>query len=373
MAAVQISGAFMYATGGRVGPFQDGSGNLWAILGDASVHLVAFKSSDAGATWGTSYASTATDAGYAIDALFDGSDAIYVATAAGSPQTLKIYKFTISTTTWSEVYTSGTRPTLGTDVGSHFPIFLTLRSTGEFVVFYQGPTHSLMGTAYRAVYYARCSSAGVWSAGVEVSGAVKLHHYDCRGAVLGASDRVHMFYNDGVSPLDRSINSSNTLDTAGGTFGGYDAAEMWTSYYNATLGKIVIGLHNPNGSTAEVWRASSGATPTFTMDTNSAGAIDRDNNDAVAAFIYEPTGAKLYVFYRDATSNDVYQNSTGTTTWTTASAAVQDVCTAVTGISVGLITNAIGVVFNDTNVYFDKLVLAGGSTYTKAGYGREAA
>lgn len=375
MAAVQISTNYG-GYSGRYGPYQDGSGNLWVIAKDSTNnYLTAFKSSDAGASWGTSYSTSDTGgsiSGYGlVDSVFDSANGVIYALWSAS-STLKIWSFTISTTTWAEVYSSGTRPTSSADVNNFNPAFLTRRSTGEFVVFYQGPTHSLMGNPYRACYYARCSSAGVWQAGVEVSGAVKLHHYDAKSAVLGASDRSHFFFYDGAGSAGlthRSVSSANALDTAANVWTSAGAsANYMTATYNATLAKIVGAPTNQ-----AVFRADSAAGPTWSQDTNnpfSSSLSDWANCPAV--FIYEPTGAKVYTFFRDTTSNDVYYNSTDSTTWTTANAAVQDTATAVTGISVGLITNAIGVIFNDTNVYFDKFSLASGTTYTKAGYAVES-
>lgn len=358
MTAVTIGGTLWPAElTSRCGPFQDGSGNLWVVgfsSGTTSVELLATTSTDGGATWPTAYTTSTSNAfaNYFVDCVFDSASEVIYVTALKS-SAIVIYTFTIGTHAWAEVYTSGTRPTPSTDVNGNVPAFLTRRSTGEFVVFYQGPTHSLMGTPYRACYYARCSSAGVWSAGVEVSAAVKLSHYDAKSAALGASDRSHFLYGDSASSalVHRSLSSANAFGETPGQQQALGNQGYHAIYYDATLAKVVYGAGTSVASL--VARATSGAAPTWTSDTNSVG--DVEGNSSNPAFVYEPTGGDLYVFFRDTTSDDVYQNSTATTTWTTANAALQDAAT-VAGISVGLITNAIGVVFNDAGtVKFDTL------------------
>lgn len=351
MAAVQLSGVWGINLSGRFGPYQDSNGNLWIFGGTGTAgNNRAWKSSDGGVTWGTYY-NAAGLFGDLEDVIFDaaGDKAYLLRLSSGQ---LYIYPFTLSTHTYgSEIYSSGSRPTVGTDVNNKSPAFLTRRSTGEFVVFYQGPTHSSMGSSYRSVYYARCSAAGVWSAGVEVDagGAV---NYDCKEACLGASNRVHMLYtHSSLNLLHRSLDSTNTFagpDTLGGSL---PTAYCYSIYYDATLGKVVA---NESGT---VYRGTSSATPGWATDTG-LGFSGNVSTACTVAFLYEPTDAKLYAFYRDASSDDVYQNSApdSGTTWGTP--AQQDVCTAVNGISVGLITDAIGVVFNDSGVYFDKLVLS---------------
>lgn len=333
MAAASIS-SIIWPTvgpGGRFGPFQDSNGDLWVVGVSSAGELRSVISTDAGATWETYYGLTGVTRN-PTDCVFNSkNDVIYVTCVQGT--TIYIYSFTISTTTWAEIYSSGTRPTVALDVNNKSPVFLTRRSSGEFVVFYQGPTHSNMGSAYRSVYYARCSAAGVWSSGVEVD-AGGATNYDCKSACRGELNRTHMFFASALSgapATHRSLSSANALDTAG-SVGGYTNANIdyYTAYYDAFLGKIIWGMP----SLGYIYRATSGAGPTWTLDTNTPTNLT-EPNVCGPNFIYDPSSAKLYCFYRDATSDDVYQNSAAATTWGTP--VQQDACAAVTGISVGLL------------------------------------
>lgn len=304
MAVVQISGSNWSQTTGKRGPFQDSNGDLWLVFMTLTgQYLRAAKSSDVGASWNTNYDSTASISGL-VDVVWDGSDIIYALVIQST--VLNIYSFTISTQTWARKDT-GTGPTIGTDgLGAH-PAYLIYRSTGDFVVFFQGTTHSLMGTPYRACRYAICSSAGVWSSAVEVSGAVKLHHYDCKSACLGASNRSHFYYTDGPginSPgTHRSLSSANAFgETPGQNVVTDDSSWSYSIYYDSILGKVVLS----GGATSQViLRADSAAGPTWINDSSSPAA---ELASSAPAFIYEPTDEKLYIFSRDAMSDDLYRN-----------------------------------------------------------------
>ncbi len=353
MAAVQISGAvWPLAIAGRIGPFKDGSGNLWVIAFDSTPHVVAYKSSDAGATWGTSFAGAATLGNFSLDCVYDGNNIIYVLVQDGS-NVLNIYSFTISTTTWTDLYASGTKPTVIGDVSARFPAFLAVRSTGEFVVGYNSTLHNV---SFRSVGYARMSSAGVWSAAVRLDANNAAIHYSMRGVVLGASDRVHFAWTQsGGSWEERTLSSGNALDTVntGGNSPVGSEGRLGGLYYNATLANVVLGT----STTQFVWRGASAASTALTVDATAlqAGAIKIAGG---AAFFYHPVSSVLYCFYVDNTSADVFVNTCagGGTTWGTA--ATQDVATAAAGVSVGLIATGIGVLFNDTNVFFDTYIIA---------------
>lgn len=305
-----IAASWPQENSARLGPFQDDSGNLWIIAVSVSgTKLRAYKSSDGGASWDTCYESASTGGIYAVDAVFDlANGVIYVVNVVGAAA-IRIYSFTIGTTTWVQFSSATGQPTAFAGINGYYPAFLIRRSTGEFVVVYQGPLHRSMGGDYRSVYYARCSAAGAWSAGVEVDAGGKVH-FDCKGACLGASDRVHMIYVSGTNLYHRSLSSANALDTAGIPAGG-SSANFYTIYYDGVLAKIVVdssGIY-PN----RVARADSIADPSWTGDTNNFGDSERASCPGV--FIYEQTDAKLYAFYRDGTSDDVFVSATGGTAW----------------------------------------------------------
>ena len=355
MAAVQITSAvWPTARTARLGPYMDGSGNLWVIANFYTgiiYNPCAFKSTDGGTTWShTSYSAAPGNSQEMIDSVYDGSDTIYVLwqDAAFS---LYITQFTLSTATWTSV-AGATSFAVQADVNGRRPAFLARRSDGSFVVTYQGPTANNMGTGYRQMYYVTCTSAGVWGTATLAYGLSGSQvHVDTKCAVLGTSDRVHMLnYNATLLLTAISLSSANALDTAQSTAGG-GATSYYTIFFDANLGKLVV-----DNSITKPSRATSQANTTWTQDSTAFGT------DAPAScptvFVYDNTGSKLYVLYRDSSTADIFVNSAASTTWGTA--ATQDTATAPVGISAGKITSAIGLVFNDTNVYFDKYSLATG-------------
>lgn len=367
MAAVQITGAVYPVSGvGQIGPFRDGSGNLWVFAFDSTPHVVAYKSSDSGATWGTTFATAATYGNFSLDCVYDGSNVVYVLVQNAS-HVLNILTFTISTTTWADTYVSGTKPTVNTDANSKYPAFLNRRSTGEYVAVYQGPFHS---STFRSVFWARCSSAGVWTAGAEVDAVNATVHYSLKGAVLGASNMTHMFFtNSSSAPTHRSVSSTNVLGTAASVSSSGVHSEIAYSAirYDATAG-LIWGACNATANIRFFWRATSTANPTFTVDANVASASWQVGTGS-SAVIYSSISAKLYGFWQ-GTSSDLYGNSASGTTWGTEAAL--DVATLAFGVSVNSSSTGFDYVYGDSGVFYDSLAVSAAVTdsfaFTGGGY-----
>jgi hypothetical protein len=343
--------------GGRYGPFKDDSGNLW-IIGylTGTFKLTAWRSTDGGATWNTNF--QATGAGSAtLDCFFDITNQIIYAVAdSGGTRILGVWKFQISTTTWSEVFSSGTRPQASNDTTyTKCNASILVRSTGEIVVVYQGPTHSVMGTAYDSVYYARLSSAGVWSAGVQVDDNAA-QSYPFLNACLGASDRVHMFMNANGTAKHRSLDSTNVMDTLANVTGVYGVANNLASFWNSTRGLMVVFQ---GGSV--VSRASSVANPTWTDDPVTLAA----KNTVAAALVYDGAG-KIIIVYVDNSTSDIFTSSSSTTSW--PAGTLLDVATGPGWVSAGyMAVGQAGVTWNDGSQYFDAMTTAGPKPLPVAG------
>lgn len=298
--ATALTAAWPNQIAARIGPFQDGSGNLWAIVVKTTISAV--RSTDGGATWDTQYDQSVINARGEFDCVFDFANGLIYVVAIDSGSAARILSFNVTSHVWTAIDGATSRPSISGDVNGKLMVFLTRRSTGEFVIFYQGNLHS-MGNDYRSVYYARCSAAGVWSSSVAVA-ALKNTLYDAKSAVLGDSDRFHMIYNPGAATMKhRSLSSANGLDTeANAGTANATTANYYNLYYNNILAKIVFELDN-----GIVHRATSAANPTWTADANAIGSPE--NGGSPAAWVYDLAGEKLYVFYRDATSDDVYVNA----------------------------------------------------------------
>lgn len=371
MAAVQISGAvWPAAITGRLGPFADSSGNLWVFALDSTPHVVAYKSSDGGVTWGTTYATSGTYGNFSLDCVYDGSDTVYVLVQDAS-NVLNILSFTLSTHTWADLYVSGTKPAALADVNSRFPAFLVRRSTGEIVVSYQSALHS---TTFRSISYARFSTAGAWSAAVRVDQNNATIHYSLKGMVLGASDRVHFAYiQSNSTAISRSISSANSIDTAQTAGSGGNVAETTFNaiFYDAAVG-LVWGFNSQTTNLRFPYRATSGANATWTADANqiSANLAISTGTGSSVAFAYDSANSKLWGAFQGAGS-DVYYNSAAVagTTWGTE--ALLDAATAAKGFSMTKSGFGLHVAYGDSGVFYDHIgnisipaAVAGTSTTT---------
>src|SRR5215831_19930533 len=91
----------------RIGPFKDSSGNLW-IIGQSGNVKGHFKSTDNGASW-SSFTSSGQPSSGGWDSVIDAAGNNIYSICVTSVQ-ISIFKLVLSTETWSEVYSSGTRP-----------------------------------------------------------------------------------------------------------------------------------------------------------------------------------------------------------------------------------------------------------------------
>ncbi len=93
-------------------------------------------------------------------------------------------------------------------------VSIVRRGTGDpDIILYSGDTDDERGTEFERVDYAR-RNGGTWTVGIQVSAGGGADHVPGR-AVLGSSDKVHLFwYDTGAETIGhRSLNSSNTLSS----------------------------------------------------------------------------------------------------------------------------------------------------------------
>jgi Concanavalin A-like lectin/glucanases superfamily len=361
----------------RLGPFQDASFNLWVVAFNGSTKVTAYESTDGGATWATSYAAVGTFLTASLDCVFDSAAGVIYAAVQTTSNVVQIWSFTIGTTTWARV-DSGTGPTVYADAGGLFPAFIAKRTVSaatEYVVLHQGALHN---STYRTASYARFA-AGAWVAPVELDAGGN-YNYSVKGICNGlAADRVHFLWYDARSTLlycqERSLTAATTLSTVSNltATGTAEEAAYFSIFYHPTLARLVVAAPTYTTTYRPVMRSaqdSGAANPqTWANDTNTAGTDEPATCPMV--FAYSTVTSKLYAFFREYTSDDVYWNSVAASTWTTAAAAALDVATAATGISTGILATGIGVLHNDSGIYYDKLSIPNPHSYT-AGIALEA-
>jgi hypothetical protein len=182
-------------------------GNLYVVaLGSAAAssgHIAAWKSTDGGETWAeVDSADRITGiAGDSFAAVASGTT-IHVAYQLLSDTAVRVRPFDCATEQWGTA--TGAGPALTANVGANahvtgqIALFLCVRSDGDYVVLHQGNDQAVMGNSYRRVVYSR-HEGGTWTSDVVVDPSAGTQvHYDARTAILGSSDRVHLFYSNGT-------------------------------------------------------------------------------------------------------------------------------------------------------------------------------
>jgi hypothetical protein len=287
------------------------SGSLYALMEDNGVgstnpdrHMV--KSTDRGATW-----RLIDDANNPAQRDWEASDAVIVGSVMyiGSQLNNDVYhdRFNLGTDTWDgtiideAVQTGVTRDDQTSAIER--------RSDGSVVQFWQE-----QNTNFRIRYKVR---NGSWGTVADLDSESGVDWSDV-WAILGASDLVHIFYNDNTNGnlYHRSLSSSDVL-------GARDLVHNDTGIGGIDLSPIIGAVHivDPTPSVTErilvAFRdESDGLIYTSYVDddgTPSSVVVASDNavaqngiggNDCAAALIND--GQIIHLFYADVTNRDIY-------------------------------------------------------------------
>lgn len=354
---------------GHLGPWESG-GALYmpAYFFSGTMQLAMFKSADGGETW-AEVDSADRITGVLSDVLSTAQvgTTLYIlhTLSAGTGQ---VRKFECSTDQWvaAESGMATSPPALVANVSSIRAGFLCVRGDGNYVVFHNGATESVMGSSYRRIKYSRFQS-GAWTINVRVDGGTgDQFHWDARAAQLGSSSRSHFFYtksNAGFTLYQKSLTSGNTLNSESSVTGLSDASNgnypvgNPTAYVDGSDTKIVVPLAtSDSGGAKGLQRFVSADSPTLNaMEiVSTVNNVERNTSNAGAGAVDSIT---VYDFWPDSINDDLWHdNDAGSGTWGT-DVEFADAVT-IQGVSVGKITNAIGVLYNDNaTVKYDKLQL----------------
>lgn len=205
-----IGGTFVESPG-RVGPFADSNGNLYAII-EASVTDPAFliiKSTNGGDTWREQDGSnrpTENDS-ECIDAVLDGDEIHIMHHPGGTTPTIRYHRFRVSShatnpDTW-EITDESVHVSSGqTDQACA----ISVRSDGTVVGFYRR-TDTNQNIKYRIR-----SSGGTWGSenNLDTTTSVDFTGVMC---ALGTSDKTHIFYKDHTNGdiYHKSLTSGDSL------------------------------------------------------------------------------------------------------------------------------------------------------------------
>lgn len=343
-----------------IGPFQNGS-NIYAVLADnTSGHIEVWKSTDGGNSWAEQDSADKPAAG-----SYSGTKRVFSAIQSGttiamaigsSSATMLHYQFNMATDQWVAGNLHLAFDVLGGDHPQGIPPLYIggPDGSGNYYAFWNYTRSGIMGTQYARVYYKDISGTGN---AVQVNANNDQVHYGVLGA-LTIGTRIHFFYLGGSSALYHRSLSGGVLGTEQLVDGTVNSVlrPLGIPFANGT--EIILPIIDSGGE-EKVWRATSADNPTWsTLQTVSPTTV----SDPELAGSGASDSGTIHLFWPDDTTQDIYRDSDGGTGTWGADIEWKDAVN-VTGISVGKVSNAIGVLYLDgSTVKYDQLTLATGET-----------
>lgn len=348
----------------RRGPYYHG-GNIYVVsttavsTGNNQAHMR--RSTDGGSTWAT----VGTGPGDVYDLEYVDSvqlsNRIYVIYwwYDGTAQGFTVHPFNMDTNAWEARTPRGPALQSAADITGYWPHSITVRGHNNYVVFYQGPTYSSMGTSYRRPYFVTYSTAG-WAAQVDATtGSKDTTHIDVRAAIR-VSDETWLFYTK-VSGGLYYVRLTDTGSLGVETLVASDSAHTYNyaagegrAYTDGTVTRVVLPYPD-GGINMKIARTTKVASPTWTLETVSDSGNTTNASGSNVGTV-TASGTKLYQFWPRSTDYDLIYDKNEGTGWGVDS--VEFVGT-VTGISSGLLGTDIGVVWEDGGaIRFGKITLA---------------
>lgn len=318
---------------GKPGPFLDGNGNLYVLVGNepvGSAYIVMAKSTDGGASWtevGGASRPTQIDTeccqvvqiGTALHVLHQqsGRDVYYhrfnTSDAGASPDA------------WVE---KDTLVYNGDGTSSDQQCTLVARSDGSLVAAYRTNVVSSLGH----IGYAVRSTGGSWGSTSTLDHGGAGAYYRGVSAVTGEADKVHFFYAADISGTDhiwhRSLDSGGTLssaeqvsDNVTKVSSSYDMPLTQPAYYDdAGVERVTVAwIRNSNNYLASAV-VEDDATPAAEVAVSTAAISGNfmDGHCIAAQLVADPDNKVVYAFFADASTQDLWvSTSTDGGAWST--------------------------------------------------------
>lgn len=317
--------------GSQIGPFRVNATTLYIVAqGDSnfSTDIAVYKSTDNGATWqgplDTAHATTISGGAGNWSAVLSGGILFIVFYNVVGTNNVAIFRFNTATDLYINpafvnvvLGTSNTNGAVGTYKEATFkPGTIQVRSDGSFVV----TLNELENVA--AVNHARTrfdvfSAAGATIAADVLCGKNGLAVDDLHaGSILGANDRVHVFYLDYSTKTlcHRTVTSANAVQAeqviTGAVFdpGGLNTQSLLESIggvaFNAATGEIAIPYKDATNH-LRIARATSADVPVWTteqVDTTIPLLVHGQNTGAqVSCAYYDDSGVLNVAFFDNQT------------------------------------------------------------------------
>ena len=200
---------------GWVGPFISSGGNVYVV--GAATDPVVFKATDPTASFATIGGvghNFATQAVSTISAHQVGDTLHIVYQSRASTNSVFYRPFSMSTDTW------GTEVAITSNAPVNSAAVCARRSNGDVVVFYNSNGVVNMSKTYGRIQARRIAGGSTLGATTDISiagAATTLQTESVEGALLGSSDRIHLFWTQGASinqgiVFSRCVKSSDNLD-----------------------------------------------------------------------------------------------------------------------------------------------------------------
>jgi len=266
-----ISGAaFPTESSGNLGPFVDGSGNVYFV----GSGLAVYKAADPTSSFSEQDATNAPAiGGLHIDAFLDGTT-LHIVGINTTGYSTEYAQFDLSTDSWVDASNFG-----GTSGDTFVEVYnptdnpttawggIAVRSDGDVVIVHPGENPSIKGGNYQELAYSRLEG-GTWTTGVVVaSTGGKDDNYLYAYPVMGSIDQCHFGYvrdTDGDFYL-RALSSGNTLRTQRTHAGTYSVVGNGINFTRSSTEKIAFNVIDSGFTDASISRVYFNH---FTDDTN---------------------------------------------------------------------------------------------------------
>lgn len=338
------------------GPVEHTNGDLYCVIADITNTAVRMmKSTDGGVNWSeVDSANHPTFGNMDACLVVHISGVIYVIRMDGSGGGAGWWEnpFTISTDSWGTPVNTGLATYLWTSANAYKAY---ARSDGTIVLAALS-TEKIHGSDYLRPTYAIRSSGGTWGGWNIIAGSGLQQNHQLYGVASGLSDRTHFWTGLGGLSSHRTLNSSDTLETANAvTSAGTGVARLLGNKWTQSSVNYVGILREENGGVGDTDLSfgrfsdvSSATPPSVETFTNI-----RSDCDQTVAYVGKgnivPIGSTVWAVYVQSTTQDIVViDDSGSNSWSSPTTVSSDYnYTAIMGVFLKSDGKTIGIIAHE--------------------------